>query len=253
MVGYIRDCKTLGVTHLEPWNGHFAAPGTEPGQPPLLDNPRGLEYLQTIKEVAASATLPFGCIAVDGAHIYEADETQRLANKLRASQWLEVAAYLGAAQLRIDAGYRGEVWPDDVFNLIVKGYQELIAEARAKGLEVVIENHWGPSQYPEQLEKLLKAVPELGLLFDTNNWAKGTQQQGWRLCPYAKAVHIKTFSFNEAGEDPSVNLREAITLLYENNYSGVWGVESVPEDGDEMGAAQKTLALIRRVLSDLSA
>jgi hypothetical protein len=60
----------------------------------------------------------------------------------------------------------------------------------------------------------LKAVPELGLLFDTNNWAKGAQQQGWELCVYAKAVHIKTFSFNEAGEDPSVNLRKAIALLY---------------------------------------
>ncbi len=253
MVGYIRDCKTLGVTHLEPWNGHFAAPDTEPGQPPLLNHPKQLEYLQNIKKVADSASLPFGCIAVDGAHIYEADAAQRQGNKHRASQWLEVAAYLGAAQIRIDAGYQGDVWPEDVFTMIVKGYQELIAEARAKGLEVVIENHWGPSQHPGQLKKLLKAVPELGLLFDTNNWAKGTHQQGWKLCPYAKAVHIKTFSFNEAGEDPSVNLRDAIALLDDSGYSGVWGVESVPEDGDEIGAAKKTIMLIQRVLSDLGA
>jgi hypothetical protein len=85
MVGYIRDCKTLGVTHLEPWNGHFATPDTGPGQPPLLDHSKQLEYLQKIKQVADSAGLPFGCIAVDGAHIYEADEAQRLANKRRAS------------------------------------------------------------------------------------------------------------------------------------------------------------------------
>lgn len=31
---------------------------------------------------------------------------------------------------------------------------------------------------------------------------------------------------------------------------GVWGIESVPDDGDEEGAAVKTLALMRRELGE---
>ncbi len=253
MFEYIRDCKALGVTHLEPWNGHFAAPGIEAGQPPLLSEPAQLEYLQKIKQTAEAANLPFGCLAVDGAHIYEEDEKARQANKKRASQWLEVAAYLGAKQVRVDSGFQGEVWPEDVFNTIVDGYHELIAEARAKGLEIIIENHWGPSQHPEQLVKLLEAVDGLGLLFDTHNWAKGKQQQGWDICAkYAKAVHIKTFSFNEQGNDPSVDLHKVITQLHQTGYQGIWGIESVPEDGGEVEAAQKTISLLKRALDELN-
>jgi sugar phosphate isomerase/epimerase len=251
MFGYIRDCKALGVTHLEPWNGHFTAPGIEAGQPPVLSNPAHLEYLQKIKQAADAANLPFGCIAVDGAHIYEEDERARQVNKKRAAQWLEVAAYLGVKQVRVDSGYQGEVWPEDIFNTIVAGYQELITEARTKGLEIIIENHWGPSQHPEQLVKLLKAVDGLGLLFDTHNWAKGKQQQGWDTCAkYAKAVHIKTFSFDEEGNDPLVDLHKAISQLIQTGYGGIWGIESVPETGGEVEAARKTIVLLKRVLSE---
>jgi sugar phosphate isomerase/epimerase len=251
MFGYIRDCKALGVTHLEPWNGHFAAPGIEAGQPPVLSNPAQLEYLQKIKHVADAANLPFGCLAVDGAHIYEDDEKARQANKHRASTWLEVAAYLGAKQVRVDSGFQGERWPEDVFNIIVKGYRELISEAHAKGLEIIIENHWGPSQHPEQLVKLLEAVGGLGLLFDTHNWAKGKQQQGWDTCAkYARAVHIKTFSFDKEGNDPSVDLHKAISQLHQAGYDGIWGIESVPDTGGEIEAARKTIVLLKRVLSE---
>lgn len=252
MFGYIRDCKSLGVTHLEPWNGHFAFPGLMFGDAPLLSDSAHLAYLQNIKQSAESANLPFGCIAVDGAHIYEEDVDKRQLHKERASWWLEVATFLGAKQLRIDSGFRGEVWPEDVFKMIVSGYDDLIATAEAKGVDIIIENHWGPSQQPEQLVRLLTAVPKLGLLFDTNNWAEGKARQGWGLCAkYAKAVHIKTFSFDENGDDPSVDLRQAITLLHEQGYAGIWGVESVPHDGDEMGAAKRTLELIKRVLGEL--
>jgi sugar phosphate isomerase/epimerase len=254
MFGYIRDCKTLGVTHLEPWNGHFAVPGLEAGQPPVVSHATHLEYLKKIKQTADAANLPFGCIAVDGGHIYEADETLRKANKIRTSQWLEAAAFLGAKQVRIDSGYQGEVWPDDVFNTIVAGYEQVIEEAKQKGLEVIIENHWGPSQHPEQLVKLLNAVANLGLLFDTHNWAKGKQQQGWELCArYAKAVHIKTFTFDDTGNDPTVDLHKAITLIQQTGYQGIWGIESVPEDGGELEAAEKTIALIKRVHSEFGA
>ena len=247
MFSYMQTCKELGVTHLEPWNGHFAAPGQEAREAPDLKNPEHAAYLRKVKETAEALEMPFGCIAVDGAHIYEDSAEARLANRKRASKWLEVAAYLRAKQVRIDSGYRAEDWPNDIFDIIVAGYKDLIAEAKEKGVEVVIENHWGPSQHPEPLVKLLEAVDGLGLLFDTHNWAEGKQQQGWESCvKYARAVHIKTLTFDSEGNATNADLPKAFRLLRESGYDGIWGIESVPTDGDELGAAEKTVALIRR-------
>jgi sugar phosphate isomerase/epimerase len=248
---YIKDCKTLGVTYLDPWSGHFESPGQTGGQAPLLNNPAHANYVDQIKHAGDAVALPFGCIAVDGAHIYEADPAERQANRQRASQWLDVVARLGGRQMRIDSGYRADDWPDEVFDIIVAGYKDLIAEASQKGVEIVVENHWGPTKHPENTVKLLEAIEGLGLLFDTNNWAEGKQEQAWTMCAkYAKTMHVKTFSFDENGNDPSVDLAKAINILREQGYHGVWGIESCPTEISEFEGAKQTIALIKRVLSE---
>ena len=37
-------------------------------------------------------------------------------------------------------------------------------------------------------------------------------------------------------------------ILLETGYQGSWGIESVPRQGDEIEAAKKSVALVRRVL-----
>ncbi len=234
--GYINFCEENGFTQLDPWNKHL-----EPG---LTDR----TWLEAVKTAGKSSGLPFGCVAVDGGHIYEPTAAERAKRRQIASAWLDVAAFLGASQVRIDAG-GPEVMSEEMLSLIVGGYNELIPQAQAKGLDVIMENHWGPTKHPENTVRILEAVDGLGLLFDTNNWAEGKQELGWELCAkYASLTHIKTFAFDEQGNDPSVNLSKAFRLLQETGYSGAWGIESVPHDGDERGAALKTLALIKREL-----
>jgi sugar phosphate isomerase/epimerase len=256
MFKYITDCKELVASQLDPWNGHLA---------PLIDGDNALKagrvlngrlspaekaYLAQVKAAAEAVGLPFGCLAVDGAHIYEATPEARALNRAVAYRWLEAASLLGAAMLRIDAGGPPEM-PDDVFAIIVDGYQDLLGRAHQLGIELLIENHWGPSPIPENLNRILDAVPGLGLLFDTNNF-EGDKENAWEMfAGRAVSVHIKTFSFDEQGNDPSVNLAKAIQLLSAAGYNGAWGVESVPEDGDEYGAVTKTFSLIRRALNEL--
>jgi sugar phosphate isomerase/epimerase len=257
MFKYITDCKDLGATQLDPWNAHLAPlkdgdtvlhAGSDP-EGAQLSTPE-TDYLLQVKQAADEAGLPFGCIAVDGAHIYEAESEARQANRALAYRWLDVAEKLGARQIRIDAGGPAEM-PDDVFQVIVAGYQDLVARGHQQGIEILIENHWGPSRIPENVVKIMDAVEGLGLLFDTNNWAEGRQVQSWQMCAkYARAVHIKTFSFDEQGNDPSVDIPQAMQILLQAGYDGVWGIESVPRDGDEYEGVRKTIALIQRVLSE---
>lgn len=250
---YISDCKDLGCTQLDPWNAHLAQledrdAHTLTGQSPHAADlvAQDAEYLGRVKAAADEAGLPFGCIAVDGAHIYDDKPEWRRKFRDKAYRWIEVSRILGARQIRIDAGGRHEM-TDEMFHVIVEGFHDLVARGREAGLEIVMENHWGASQVPENVVRILDAVPGLGLLFDTNNWAEGMQERGWEMCArYAHITHIKTFSFDESGNDPSVDLHRAITLLKESGYNGCWGIESCPVDGDEYAGARKTIELVRR-------
>jgi sugar phosphate isomerase/epimerase len=257
MFMYITDSKELGATQLDPWNGHLVPliTGDHDMKAGLVPNSQisiaEKEYLSQVKAAAEAAGLPFGCLAVDGAHIYEATPEARALNRAVAYRWLQAAKNLGAAQIRVDAGGPAEM-PDDVFAIIVEGYQDLLGRAHQLGIDLLIENHWGPSAIPENLNRILDAVPGLGLLFDTNNF-DGDKERAWEMfAGRAVSVHIKTFSFDEQGNDPSVNIPKAIQLLTAAGYNDAWGVESVPEDGDEYGGVIKTFALIRRTLEEIN-
>jgi sugar phosphate isomerase/epimerase len=252
---YISDCHTLGCTQLDLWNGHL---------PSLLDDQSRspssftleyaqlstdeLDYLAQIKSAAESAGLPFGCLAVDGAHIYEASPEARQANQIKADRWLNIAEQLSVQQIRIDSGGPPEL-SDDVLEIIVTGYNDLLPRAGEKGLEVVIENHWGASRIPENVVRILEAVPGLGLLFDTGNWPEEMREMGWTMCArYARATHLKTYAFDAEGDETTVDIPRAMRILQEAGYQGSWGIESVPRQGDEYEAAKKSIALVRRVL-----
>jgi len=246
-------CRELGCTQLDPWNAHLCEPAAAPdglhaGKHPedaRLQVP-GWDHVERIRSLGARTGLPFGCIAVDGAHLFEADPAARELNFARACRWIEIAARLGASSVRIDAG-GPERLDAQALAVIVPGYAALISRARALGVTVLVENHWGPTVVPDNVLTLLGAVPGLGFLFDTHNWKAGLQAEGWRRCAArATVVHVKTFAFDDAGEEATVDLRPAFAALRQARFQGTWCVESVPTDGDEVGAARATISLIRR-------
>lgn len=253
---YIAASQELGATQLDPWNAHLtdahdpemiAKVGGDPGVDSLL--PGSPAFISRIKAAAAEAKLPFGCLAIDGGHIFEPTPEQRQTNREIAYRWLDVAQELAAPQVRIDAGGPEDL-PDDVFALIVAGYEELVSRGRDMGIEILMENHWGPSKLPDNVLRILDAVDGLGLLSDSNNWAEGYKEEGWqRTAGRARSVHIKTFQFDEQGLDATVDIPRYMHTLLEAGYDGVWGIESCPFDGDELGAVEKTLALMERVLA----
>ena len=252
---YISDCHSLGCTQLDLWNGHVPSLLDDEARSPSSFTPEyaqlsaaELDYLARIKAAADRAGLPFGCLAVDGAHIYESSPEARQAQQIKADRWLNIAKQLSVQQIRIDSGGTPEM-PEDMFEIIVTGYNDLIQRTVEKGIELVMENHWGASRIPENVARILEAVPGLGLLFDTGNWPEEMRETGWALgARYARATHLKTFAFDAEGNETTVDIPRAMRMLQEAGYQGSWGIESVPRQGDEIEAAKKSVALVRRVL-----
>jgi sugar phosphate isomerase/epimerase len=251
--GLIAACKALGCTQLDPWNAHLNQPaegedtvraGSHP-QDARLGTPSD-GHVAILRRQLDDGGLPMGCIAVDGGHIHEADAAKRALNHERAHRWIDIAGALGASHVRIDAGGPEDL-PAPILAEIAAGYRELIAHAARHRIRVLVENHWGPTVIPENVNRLLDAVDGLGLLFDTHNWKPGRQRDAWRLCAArAEVVHVKTFAIGDDLVDPELDLGEAFALLRQHAFAGIWCVESVPRDGDELAAARRTLDLIRR-------
>jgi sugar phosphate isomerase/epimerase len=258
---YILDCKALGCTQLDPWNAHLSPvkdgdavlhAGKNPHRSHHL-SAADTDYIDRVRAAADRAGMPFGTIAVDGAHVYEPTAEARKVNRANAYRWIDVAARLGATQVRIDAGGPEEM-PEEVFEVIVEGYNDLIARAAEHGIEVLLENHWGPTKIPAKVEKLCMAVKGLGLLYDTHNWKPELRAEGQRRCArFARATHVKTFGFDARGTPIDVDVNTPVCLLQQAGYSGTWGVESVPRDGDEIAGVRKTIDLIRRLVTSPAA
>lgn len=275
---YIADCQALGCTQLDLWNGHLPTLLDQEGRVGQVEadeaaswlaaeaeamlaeesvaaavewlRPEELDLLDRIRTAAETAGLPLGCLAVDGAHIYEPSAEARALHRLRVTRWCRIAARLGARQIRIDTGGPETMTPE-VFALIVAGYSDLLPRAGQLGLEVVMENHWGASRAAGNVVQILEAVPDLGLLFDSGNWPPGTHEQAWAQCArYAAATHLKTWAFDAQGNETTMDLPKAVRHLLEGGYTGCWGIESTPHAGDEFDAARRSLALIRRLVGE---
>jgi sugar phosphate isomerase/epimerase len=255
MFKYIADCKEMGCALLDPWNGHLAPLIAEDKAIKASANPTqahfsdaGLDYARRVKAAADAAGLPVGCLAIDGSHMYEPTAEARAANRACAYRWLEVADILRSQQIRMDTGGTADM-PAEQFAIIIEGFNDMVKRAGDKSIKVVLENHWGASNVPENVLKVIEAVPGLALLFDSGNWAEGRREDGWAMCAHlATAVHIKARAFDADGNETTWDVPRVVRLLRDSGYKGVWGVESGPIDGDEYGAAQKTIDLIRRTL-----
>ncbi len=255
---YITDCKELGCSQLDPWNSHLAPLVIEDEQIRASSNPTqatfsqaGLDYVARVKAAADAVGLPFGCIAADGSHVWEPTEESRAANHACAYRWLDAAHRLGAESMRTDTGGKPEL-PDDMFKIIVDGLQDTVNKGRELGVRVSIENHWGASNIPKNVVRVLDAVDGLTLLFDSRNWAKGMREEGWQVgVPRAKDVHIDLFRTQENPETLEEDLTRLIKMLVKSGYNGCWGIESLPADDDEYGAIRQSMAFIEKTVESL--
>ncbi len=240
---YVETCRELGCTHLQPWSVHYARGltpddvfgiGHHPGQtdiPDWMHPPTDRGYIRDIRQAVVDSGLEMELVALDRGYVYLADEALRHEHRQYAREWLDAAGELGIPAFRIDPGEGSAEMPDDEIDFAIAEYKSLMADARSVGVRLYIENHWGLSQVPRFINRLLDEVEGLQYLFDSNNWGRDPEnrQRGWNQCAHrATATHLKPRQFTEEGKLDDPLLVDAVRLLKDRGFDGVWGIESIP-------------------------
>jgi L-ribulose-5-phosphate 3-epimerase len=262
------------------WSLHRSI-GTGEGKIPMLDMPklardewdigaielvntmlaaRDAAYIDRLAANAAANDSKYLLIMVDAeGAVASEDATERADAVKRHQAWIDIAADLGCHSIRMNwAGAPAEAAKDPALCKAVversKGpFRELCTYGDTKDINVIIENHGGPSSYPESLIQLIVAVDHgrFGTLPDFGNFPGDVDryQAVDLMMNYAKAVSAKSSDFDDAtGLETTMDYERLMTIVCDKHgYEGYVGIEYEGSRLSEFEGIRATKKLLERL------
>jgi sugar phosphate isomerase/epimerase len=151
-------------------------------------------------------------------------------------KWVYIASDLGCHSIRVNwAGAERGAERDPAIakafiDRSVDAFGELVAMGQQNEINIIIENHGGPSSYPDLLVQLMKAVgsPRLGTLPDFGNFPSDVDRYEAvdKMMPFAKAVSAKCYDFGEDGNETTIDFERMLQICVDQHgYHGFIGIE----------------------------
>jgi L-ribulose-5-phosphate 3-epimerase len=189
-------------------------------------------YLKDLKKRAGDLGVTCVLIMIDGEGDLSAEaEDQRTKAVENHKKWVDAAAELGCHAIRVNTGEHYS--PTKVAPL--SEACGLLTDYGAKNqIEVICENHGGPSSNPDALIALMKAVdkPTFGTLPDFGNFPQKDGKYAIdiydaiaRMMPYAKGVSAKSYDFDESGKETKLDFARILKIVTDAGYHGFVGIE----------------------------
>ena len=206
-------------------------------------------------------------IMVDGqGDIASVDADARKAAVENHYKWVDAAAALGCHSIRVNLN--GTQDPVEWVPASVDGLTQLATYAKDKGINIIVENHGGPSSNAEMLVEVMEKVgmDNVGTLPDFGNFCikreagdyysskcleeydryKGVKE----MMPYAKGVSGKSYDFDAEGNETTIDFARMMKIVEDAGYSGYVDVEY---EGNELSEEEGILAtkkLLERLLAE---
>lgn len=187
------------------------------------------------------------------------DEAKRKQAVENHRKWLEAAAALGCHSIRVNAASGGTF--DEQRDRAADGLRRLCELAEPMNLNVIVENHGGLSSNGAWLAAVIRQVDHkrAGTLPDFGNFRisdkeaydryKGTEE----LMPFAKGVSAKSYDFNDAGDETTIDYRKMLKIVLAAKYSGYIGIEYEGGRLGEPEGIRATKKLLEQVRDELAA
>ena len=196
--GYLESVRhRYGLDTADIWNGMLKG----------LDEPA----LRKVRRALDERELTLVNLCVDGAHVWDEDETVRAANRQNALWYLRAAAILGAKTVRLDMGGESPAMTERQMDVTAGGFREYAAFAADHGLRVGPENHFGPALVAANLLALNDAVasPAFGVLLHIGHWDENPDQSDELAAPLAMHTHVDQRACQTAPQDKLCRLLAA--------------------------------------------
>ncbi len=221
-------------------------------------------FLDSLNAATKAAGLRSLLIMVDGAGDLGASDAKEREEAIEAhKKWVKAAQYLGCTAIRVNA--HGDGTPEEIKANCIDGIGKLAAWAQQENMAIIIENHGGISNNGAWLADLVASLQEykVGTLPDFDNWC--TQRENGKLwgapcierydrykglaelMPYAKALSVKSFAFDEQGNETTMDYAKIFEIVQNSGYMGYLGIEYEGHDLPSRQGIEKTRDLVEKV------
>jgi len=220
---------------------------------------RDEDYLAEMKKRAEDEGVESLLIMCDGEGMLgDPDGTARAQAVENHRQWIEAAATLGCHSIRVNAASRGE--PDEQARLAADGLARLAAIGAEHEIDVIVENHGGLSSNGAWLAGVIRRAdhPRVGTLPDFGNFRISAEEtydryQGvTELMPFARAVSAKSYAFDDAGNETTIDYERMMRIVIAAGYHGHVGIEYEGGELSEDEGIRATRTLLHRVRTELA-
>lgn len=219
-----------------------------------------MAFWESFKKSCDEQGVKVGLIMCDAlGDLGNADSTARMQAVENHYPWVDIAAYLGAATIRVNAAGQGTA--EEVAANAADGLSKLATYAATKGINVVVENHGGYSSDGSWLAGVMQAVnlPNVGTLPDFGNFCIERTADGCakeydkykgieELMPYAKGVSAKTHNFDENGNEKDKDYVRIMKIVKDSGFQGTVGIEYEGTELSEDEGIKATLALLKKTM-----
>jgi L-ribulose-5-phosphate 3-epimerase len=200
-------------------------------------------YLKDLKTRAKDHDVACVLIMIDGEGDLSTDDAaQRNKAVENHKKWVDAAAELGCHAIRVNTGHN---YGPTHTSPAADACGALADYGAAHKIEVICENHGGPSSDPDSLLALIKAVnkPTFGTLPDFGNFEKDRNNHYKidiyeaiaRMMPYAKGVSAKSYNFDDGGQETVLDYPRILKIVTDAGYNGYIGIEY---EGSRVGEPQ---------------
>jgi len=225
----------------------FGIDGVEYVNQFFKDKARDEAYLKELNKRAADHGVTNVLIMIDGeGDLSVEDSTKRNQAVENHMKWVDAAAALGCHAIRINTGSN---YSPTKTQPAAEACRKLADYGEKHKIEIICENHGGPSSDPDSLIALIKAVgsKNFGTLPDFGNFPRDKSfkhtidiyQAIARLMPYAKGVSAKSYNFNAAGDESDMDFGRILKIVSDAGYRSWVGIEY---EGSKLGEPEGIVA-----------
>jgi sugar phosphate isomerase/epimerase len=197
------------------------------------DKAKDLAYLKDLKGRANDHGVTCVLIMIDGEGDLSAKEKEARNKAIENhKKWVDAATALGCHSIRINTG--NNYSSENVFT-VADACGALVEYAERQGINIVCENHGGPSSNPDALLSLISWVGKdrFGTLPDFGNFERDRHGRYLidiyraidRMIPFAKGVSAKSYDFDAQGHETTLDYARILKIVTDSGYHGFVGIE----------------------------